>query len=499
MKRYSSAMLMAACLFCSAGFVSAQASQGVYSADIVVIGSGLAGHAATYAALESGARVIWVEKNSVLGGSTAIATGTFAAAGTELQKERGIQDSEQKFIDDINRIGKGKADQSILKAFVQKATAVWEWFVKAGLPVDTKRGPFIDPAHSPYSVPRTYVPAPNKSSQYTDLLYRQMQQYRDRLQILLSTKAERLMVENGRVSGVIAISSEGTLTIKAKAVILATGGYGSNREMIREYSPKYSEIMTVTLPFATGDGHRMAKAVGAQLVNMDYICGYFGGIPSGPGKYMIGFGDLTSGAADAWKGEIWVNKRGERFVNEDDPDEDPRETALNEQPDLESVIIFDQGMVELNKRFPIANFEKRMAENSYAIKKAGTIEELCAAFGLPVDQVKREIAAVNGDYAAGRADRFGKKPAAAFTGGPWYGILNRGVIFMTQGGVKTNDRLQVIDTTGQVIPGLYAAGEVQGTSQWGGYGLAGGTGNAPPLVFGMEAGRNAAADVRMLK
>lgn len=470
-----------------------------YDADVIVIGSGLAGHAATYSALEQGAKVLWIEKNPVLGGSTAIATGTFAAAETELQKERGIQDSKELFIQDINRIGHEKADQNILRAFVEKATAVWEWFVRAGLPVDTKRGPFIDPSHSPYSVPRTYVPSPNKSSMYTDVLFQKIQQYKDQLTILLNTKAEHLVVEQGRVTGVLTISDKGTVTYRAKAIILATGGYGSNREMIRQYSPKYSEVMTVTLPFATGDGHRMAKEVGAELVNMDYICAYFGGMPRGPGHYAIGFGDLTSGAADAWKGDIWVNKRGERFINEDDSDEDPREVALNEQPDLESVIIFDQGMVDFNKRFPISNFEKRLAENPYAVKKADTLEELCAAFGLPVDQVRREVAAANADYAAGRVDRFGKKPAVPFSKGPWYGILNRGVIFMTQGGVKTDIGMRVLDSKGRWIPGLYAAGEVQGTSQWGGYGLAGGTGNAPPLVFGMEAGRNAAREARLVK
>jgi fumarate reductase flavoprotein subunit len=419
--------------------------------------------------------------------------------GTQLQKERGIEDSSELFIQDINRIGQNKADQNLLRSFVEKATSVWEWFVKAGLPVDTKRGPFFDPAHSPYSAARTYVPSPNKSSIFTGVLYDKMQVYKDKLTILLGTKAEKLIVENGRVTGVLAISDSGTVIYKAKAVILATGGYGSNREMITKYSPKYAETMTVTLPFATGDGHRMAAEVGAQLVHMDYICAYFGGIPKGPGQYVIGFGDLTSGAADGWKGEIWVNKLGERFINEDDSDEDPREVALNEQPDLESVIIFDQGMVDMNKRFPISNFEKRLAENSFAVKKADTIEDLCAAFGLPLAQVKREIAAANADFAKGKTDRFGKKPAAAFTKGPYYGILNRGTIFMTQGGVKTDIGMRVVDSEGRWIPGLYAAGEVQGTAQWGGYGMAGGTGNAPPLVFGMEAGKNAVKEAMLIK
>ncbi len=470
-----------------------------YDADVIVIGSGLAGHAATYSSLENGAKVLWIEKNPVLGGSTAIATGTYPAVGTELQKERGIQDSNELFIQDLNRIGHNKADQNILRSLVEKVAGVWEWFVKAGLPVDTKRGPFFDPSHSAYSAARTYVPSPNKSSQYTDILLAKMQPHKDKLTVLLNTKAEKLLVENGRVSGVLTISDKGTVVYKAKAIILATGGYGSSREIINRYSPKYSEIMSVTLPFATGDGHNMAAEVGAQLVNMDFICGYFGGMPKGPGQYTIGFADLTSGSADGWKGDIWVNKYGQRFINEDDSDEDPREVELNKQPDLESVIIFDQGMVDMNKRFPIANFDKRLVENTFAVKKADTIEGLCAAFGLPLDQVKREIAAANADFANGKVDRFGKKPAAAFTKGPYYGILNRGTIFMTHGGVKTDIGMRVLDSEGRWIPGLYAAGEVQGAAQWGGYGLAGGTGNAPPLVFGMEAGKNAVSEAKLVK
>lgn len=254
-----------------------------YDADVIVVGSGLGGHAAEYSFLENGGKVLWIEKNSVLGGSTAIATGTYPAVGTQLQKERGIEDSNELFIQDINRIGQNKADQNLLRFFVEKATSVWEWFVKAGLPVDVKRGPFFDPAHSSYSAARTYVPSPNKSSIYTGVLFEKMQAYKGNLTVLLGTKVEKLVVEKGRVSGVLTISEAGTITYKAKAVILATGGYGSNREMINKYSPKYAETMTVTLPFATGDGHRMAAEVGAQLVHMDYICAYFGGIPKGPG------------------------------------------------------------------------------------------------------------------------------------------------------------------------------------------------------------------------
>ncbi len=210
-----------------------------YDADIIVVGSGLGGHAATYSALENGATVIWVEKNPVLGGSTAIATGTFPAAGTTMQKERGIEDSNELFIQDLNRIGHNKADQNILRAFVEKATSVWEWFVKGGFQVDTKRGPFIDPVHSAYSVLepmfqpeqiRVCKPTSSRQNGGPSNPVTDPPQYKSRIGCGGKGSGQRSL---GR------IRSGYPKYCGAKAVILATAAMAVIRDMIKRILPRF--------------------------------------------------------------------------------------------------------------------------------------------------------------------------------------------------------------------------------------------------------------------
>lgn len=459
---------------------------------VIVVGSGLAGHAAAWAALDAGSEVLWIEKNKDLGGSTAIATGTFSAAGTRLQKAKGIEDSVELFAKDLNRIGKGKADQELLMLYATKAAEVWEWFVDHGLE-PSPQSPFIDPVHSPYSVPRTYTPARNSAAEYCKVLRAAMKPYEAKLTILTSTRVTDLIRYKDAVVGVKVQGAEGAKEYLGKAVILATGGFGSNFDLIAARMPKYAQLRSVTMPHAVGDGILMAEKAGARLVHMDYLVGYFGAIAE-EGKKTTSFGSLTSGFAERWKGDVWLSLEGKRFVDEDGEDEDPRETALDAIPEQTAIIVFDQAAVDRNGGFsklPVRNFDQWLAKG-YGVKKADTVEGLAEAFGLPVDAVRATIDQVNANAAAGADPQFGKKENYPVSTPPFYGIKSYGTIFMTQGGVKTNTRMEVISTEGKPIRGLYAAGEVQGTAQWGGLGYAGGSGNTPPLVFGMEAGRNAA-------
>jgi fumarate reductase flavoprotein subunit len=396
------------------------------------------------------------------------------------------------FIEDVNRIGKGKADQELLELYATKATDVWEWFVDHGLE-PSERSPFIDPVHSPYSVPRTYTPAKNSAFEYCRVLQQEMQPFKDQVTVLKSTEVTSLIVEDDRVTGVVARDEEGIEEYRGKAVILATGGFGKNFDLIAKRMPKYRELRSVTMPHTQGDGILMAEEVGARLVHMDYLVGYFGAIAE-EGTKEASFGTLTSGFADRWKGDIWVDLNGNRFINEDGSDEDPREMALDEIPEQTSIIIFDSASIERNGGVPIRDFES-WVEQDFGVRKADTIEELAAAFGLPVDSLLATIEQVNENAETGTDPEFGKEENYPISTPPFYGVKSYGTIFMTQGGVKTNTKMQVVSReTGEPIPGLYAAGEVQGTAQWGGHGYAGGSGNTPPLVFGMEAGRFAARE-----
>ncbi len=462
-------------------------------ADVIVVGSGLAGYGAVYGALEKGAKVLLLEKNDKLGGTSLISTGTFSAAGTRLQKSKGIVDSVQSHIDDINRIGHSKADPVLLKRFAEEATAVWEWFVDNGLSPNPS-GPVIDPVHSPYSVPRTMTPTKNSANEYVRVLAEQAKaKYGERLTALVKAKVTDLVLEKGKVVGVKVSGPEGEKVYRAKAIILATGGYGSNREMVKKYSPKYAEFRTVTAPWSTGEGIEMAAKAGATLVNMDYIVGYFGGMPKAADHYALGFGDLSSGFAERWTGEIWVDADGKRFVNEDGDDEDPRETAIDGIKDGKILIVFDQGIIDKNGgKTPLRDFDARLAQG-YAVKKADSVERLASSFGVDPAGLRMTIDTVSAPSAQGQRDAFGKTTGMAFGSGPYYGVLCYGTIFMTQGGIKVDSRLRAVGADGKPVTGLYAAGESMGTSQWGGRGYAGGTGVAPAVIFGLDAGREAAA------
>jgi len=227
---------------------------------------------------------------------------------------------------------------------------------------------------------------------------------------------------------------------------------------------------------------------------MDYLVGYFGAIAE-EGTKVSGFGSLTSSFADRWKGDVWLTLEGKRFIDEDGSDEDPRETAIDGIPEQTALIVFDQAAIDRNggmQKLPIRNFEQWLAKG-YGVKKADTVEELAKAFGLPAEAVAKTVAQVNKNAETGVDAEFGKAVNHPLSQPPYYGVKSYGTIFMTQGGVKTNARMEVIAVSGDVLPELFAAGEVQGTAQWGGFGYAGGSGNTPPLVFGLEAGRNAAA------
>ncbi len=461
-------------------------------ADVIVVGSGLAGTGAAHSALSQGAKVLLIEKNERLGGSSLISSGTFCAALTKEQEAKGIKDSYQLNIDDVNRIGHNKADQSILRKYVVEAAGVWQWFIDKGLKA-TPKAPYIDPVHSAYSVARTMGPEKGMAREYTKVMMDQIDaSYKDNFTSLVNTKVTGLIKEGGKVVGVATSGPDGEKTYRAKAVVLATGGYSSNQAMIAKYTPQYAHYLHITGAWASGECLEYAEAAGAQLVNMDYVDGYFAGIPKADNNYEVGFGDLTSSFADRWLGDIWVDSDGKRFVNEDDGDEDPREVAMQSVKDGKMLIVFDQGIIDANNgKTPLRSFDK-LLESGYALKKADSPEKLAKAFGVDPSGLAATIKAVNDGVAAGKPDEFGKTTAKAFGKGPYYGVLCYPVIFMTYGGIRVDTQLRALNAKGEPVPGLYAAGESMGVTQWGGHGMPGGMGVGPAIVFGLDAGKEAA-------
>ena len=464
-------------------------------ADLIVVGAGLAGLAAAITAADEGARVVLIDKHYKIGGSAMGAGGSFSAAGTRQQRARSIDDSPEKHFEDANRIGRGKADPSLLRLYTEQAAPTQEWLESLGIEFDPK-GPRMAPEHELYSTART-CDAKGSGPGYIMALGKQLDQRIAAGTVALNaeTTAKRLAARGGRVVGVAVTDGEGVeRTLYGRAVILACGGYGSNAAMIERYNPTLANALRITSKYATGDGIRMAEAAGAKLVNMDLLPPYFAGVENPPGSGRTLMISLISGIVPNFKGDIWVSKLGRRFMNEDSPSPDARERALRQVPDAAVFAIFDDAHLKNNKP-PLFAFDEHLKAGK-VVKNANALGALALEIGVPSGELIRTIDTYNGCVDAGRDAEFGRGDLVKIHVPPFYAIVASGVIFMTMGGVKTNARLQVMGGNGRVIPGLYAAGEVQGAAQWMGDGLMSGAGNGAALVFGRLAAKDAVMAIR---
>jgi len=480
-----------------AGPAARAAAQGASRgpADIIVVGAGLAGLAAAITAADAGASVLVVDKHYKIGGSAMGAGGSFSAAGSRLQREKQIADSPELHFQDANRIGKGRADPALLRLYTEQAAPTQEWLESLGIEFDAK-GPRLAPEHELYEIPRT-CDAKGGGPGYILALGKQLDQRIAAGKVVLmgETEARRLVTRGGSVAGVAVADDTGRVhTLSGKAVILACGGYGSSASMVKRYNPSLANALRITSKYATGDGLRMAEAAGAKLVNMDLLPPYFAGVENPPGSRRTLMISLISGIVPNFKGDIWVSRHGTRFMNEDSPSPDERERALRTIPDAAVFAIFDDAQLKANKP-PLFAFEEHLKAGR-TVKRSNAIGDLALQIGVPPARLIGTIDTYNGYVDAGRDPDFGRGDLVRIQVPPFYAIVASGVIFMTMGGVKTNARLQVLAAGDRVIPGLYAAGEVQGAAQWMGDGLMSGAGNGAALVFGRLAAQDAVQAVR---
>ena len=282
--------------------------------------------------------------------------------------------------------------------------------------------------------------------------------------------ATELVMENGAVAGVKVKNDAGEYTIKAKAVILASGGFGADNEMVAQYQPSlkgYNHSCTVG---AKGDGHKMAVAVGAQLGNMEHVRVNFTYTTNGVRVYYMGCLPNT--------GAIVVNEAGKRFVN----DQGGYGVGMKVVEQGGSCwAIFDQSMID-----GMADVREYGELGMY--ESAATIEELAAKSGVDAAGLAETIETYKGYVAAGKDEEFGRAMLnLTFDEAPYYACKLTAHVQGTFGGIVTNTATEVTDESGAAIPGLYAAGECAYV----------GTNGANPMtvdvVFGGIAGVNAAA------
>jgi len=379
--------------------------------------------------------------------------GCLAFAGTDLQRSLGIEDSDELLLRDLREVGQFENDERIVEAYVRHQRSTYEWLRNLGVVFS----PIVETS-SGQSVPRVHTVDP------ADLvrLLAARAQASGRLRALASTRALRLKRDHdgGRVTGVIAEHQGGELHVTAaRGVVLATGGFNRNAELVHRFAPHYDEAVFVGGEGSLGDGLKMAWALGADFRDMAYIKGTFGKHPTDTANHHS--------CLAVYKGAIAVNQEGRRFVDESISYKLLGDACM-QQPYHSAFQIFDQDIYESgDNRVRILDFERRLEEG--LLIRAGSLEELARVIELPFDQLAATLARYNGFVDAGSDRDFGRAHLVHKHGAlrrieraPFYAYPSTAAVFGTYCGLCVDPSMAVIDVWGLRIPGLYAAGEIVG-------------------------------------
>ena len=485
-----------------------------YDADVVVIGAGGAGMTAAMTAADAGQKVVILESQAMVGGNSARATGGMNAAKTVYQDENefdqaaGVEKtlataaekyadnetitalaktvSEQwaayqanptGYFDSVELMeldtmigGKGINDPALVETLCSNSADAIDWLDEHGITlhsVSSFGGASVKRIHRP-------VNAEGKTVSVGSYMIPLLQENCDKagVQTLLNTTATELLTDaNGAVVGVKATGSTGeTITVNAKSVVLTTGGFGANLDMVTQYKPELAGFMTTNAAGAQGQGIEMATAIGAGTVDMDQIQIH-------PTVEANTAALITEGLRG--DGAILVNANGERFIDEVGT-RDVVSAAEIAQPGSYSWLIVDQAMVDASS--VIQGYIKK----GYT-KTGATYEELAKELDVDPATFANTMETWNGYVEAKNDPDFGRTSFAnPLNNGPYYAIKVTAGVHHTMGGLKINTNTEVLKADGSVIPGLFAAGEVTGGVH--GANRLGGNAVADFTVFGRIAG-----------
>ncbi len=445
--------------------------------DIVVIGAGGAGLSAAVAAAEtaSSLKIIVLEKQGIIGGNTNYSTGGINAAETDIQKGLGIEDSKQLFYDDIMKGGKYENIPSLVQNFVEHAPVTISWLT--GLGADLSDVGLMGGS----SVKRTHRPQGGTAIGPHLMKILKFATSNKNIEIRTSNKVTGLLsAVDGSVTGVKVENANGsTYKLMAKAVIIATGGFGANLEMVTSLQPSLKGFATLNHPGATGDAFGWVTAIGGATIQMANIQIH----PTAEATNHILITEAVRG-----NGAILVNHESKRFCNEMDT-RDVVSAAILAQTQGEAFLIFDQGV-----RKSLASIETYA--NQHLLSEGATVGELAEAIGIPATDLEATLNRYNAQQEVGTDEDFGRSAAqmtAALETAPYYAVCVTPAIHHTMGGLSVNTATQVLKADGTAIPGLYAAGEVTGGLH--GANRLGGNGVADIVVNGRLAGIAAAQKV----
>lgn len=486
--------------------------------DVLVIGGGGAGLSAALSATQNGASVVLIEKTGALGGNTFICGGAFNTYDPEGQKDIPMTEALGSAVEKVLAHEDVSEAHAALKAEVQKQWDEYkasgrtnlfdspEWHALQSLDagdyegnVELVRALTANTLDTLHWLANNGVTWSDEVSTVVGALWNRSHQTPNTsgadivaaletnarangVEIFLDTKGEELVVEDGKVTGAVVTNAKGEkVTVKAnKGVIMATGGFARNVEMRVKYNTQW-EYIGENLPSnnaigETGDGIVMGEAAGANLVGMGWI-------------QLMPLNTISGGGISGYvNSSMFFNQEGKRFVAEDGRRDVLAKAAL-EQTNQMFYVLCDAKEAEL-RGVPQQALDF-MVQNKM-IYSGNTIAELAENINVPAEALEKSVEEFNALVKAGKPDEYGRTLwENTIEVGPFYAPAFSPAVHHTMGGLEINVNAEVLNTEGQVIEGLYAAGEVtggiHGTNRVGG--------NAVPdaLTFGKIAGANAAA------
>lgn len=472
-----------------------------WDADVIVVGAGATGLFAGMTAADVGAKVMEIDKRGELGGTFIISQGTSAGTQTRMQFEAGIfNDSPYLFYMDCMKEARARevCDPEILMFYCQNSGFAVDWLDARGAYAPHERKCSETIYGESWSVPRIYRVDWAKSYLKVILAEHEKRVARGDIKCLLNTQVTGLIKESNRVVGVKARSKEGVEKVyRAGAVIVATGGWSGNIELMRKYKfPGARAVINVGLPDAIGEGMNMCEAAGAKMVNMNQELLPYIGTVRDPKDSSKGIAHVNMNSCP---GAIWVDLSGRRVVSEEGGQYlPPCRIAMLRAPEMTLFVVFDRKMkdekvqvlVQWLGTIPERSWDwlEQRAVESEVIFRADTVEELARKMRVSPDNLKQTVERWNGFVDAGKDADFGRQNVKyKIDTPPFYAIETVPANLISAGGPATNVRMQVLDPTDRVIPGLYAAGEITGYRAFGTGSL-----NTGCLVFGKQAGLYAA-------
>lgn len=464
--------------------------------DMIVVGSGMAGLVATARGVELGLNVLVLEQSVRTGGCIHYAGGTVSGAGFKIQKENGVEDTPEAFYADIEALGgEGEFNEALAKRHTEEAGAAIDW-LDEDLGVDFGDRSLVGGAYTAMQTLRVTRALGSYSmgaaNAYLDPLNERLEQAiaDGKAQIMYNTKVTELLVEGDKCVGVKA----GDLEFRAPSVVLATGGYSYNEDLLKMAG--FENVISCAPSTSDGSGFLLAQAVGGVFDNMDEIVNYYGGgIPTN------GF-DMYYQVNNSYPGMIYVNAQGDRVGAE----ESATSAMWYGQEESKLYAVISSNMIDKEQAFikhPMMNSAvlenngwdklEELAAEGNCVYKADTLEELAEMIG--AENLTATVEAYNKDVAAGEDTAFGRSPESmlAFEEGPYYAVVTVPYVWSgTSGGVRANEDGYLQREDGSVITGLSLAGEILGPSNILGKINFGGINHSMCATWGIIAAENAA-------